>query len=1235
MRITRVRFKNLNSLVGEWDIDLTAADFTADGIFAIVGPTGAGKTTILDAICLALYGRTPRLERVNKSGNEIMSRQSGACFAEVEFTTVQGRFSSQWSQHRARNQPAGELQQAKHEVVDLDTGKPLGERLRDSADEVERVTGMDFGRFTRSMMLAQGEFAAFLNASPDERAPILEEITGTQIYSEISKHVHELRGQKSAELDTAQLELQGIAVLSDEDEKQLRDDLAAASEAASKHDATIANLDTAITWLRRLESLTGQLDDIAAQDLALAADEANFAPSKVRLRRAKAALELDADHTALRGLRTTQRSDEEHLATSQAQVEQRQKAVEDAQAAVGQANESMRRAKQAKDEATPIILAARELDTALIEKQKPIAGTEAKLAEQRAELGALQREDSLAQQELATQQEALTTVTEELARTSGDEALVESFAGLEVRLGGLGNVRVNLQRTRGEFTDSRQSAAAASTANTQAQAVVTTMQSASDEATEVLYAARAESAEALAGRTLSELREQREQLVQRREGVDAAVVAASAARAAHEELATMAKRAVDLAAKRKQGEEEQKALADREKTCSDEVVRLEERVRLLAQIGSLEEARKDLRDGHECPLCGSLDHPYALGNVPEPSEAEDELRTAKRALDGVRGEVQRVAVELAGLVREAAEIAERQAAAESARVESLENLKDSCRQLELDVPDDAQAADALLDTLAGMRDEVVERLATTSATITSVEEIDEKINDARDAFDRAATALSEAKQTATAAAFEANRATAEVSRLEGELWLRETEYAEQFVQLAGSLADYGVQLGEADDPLDFDEVADALRTRRDTWQQREGQARELTNAVSDLTAAATHRATAIADKQSDISESEQHLSALQNDLETTRARRRELFGEKDPNEEETLLAAAVDSAQDELKNAEAAAAETRNALVHLEQRISELTSAIAQRAELLIAQEEAFAQRLADSEFDDEADYLAASMPGDERTALEALERELSERRTRLATLRNQTAQELESEQAKAITTATLDDLQPQLDAAKGAKSEADQEVGRLRQKLADNEQAKDATVGARERVAVRAREYRRWETLHKLIGSGDGKKYRNFAQGLTFEIMISHANRQLQRMTDRYLLRHDDANPLHLSVVDDYQAGEVRSTKNLSGGEGFIVSLALALGLSQMASRNVRVDSLFLDEGFGTLDEDALENALTTLGNLQQDGKMIGIISHVEALKERISAQIVVTPDGGGRSVLSGPGCRSGAGPA
>ena len=129
--------------------------------------------------------------------------------------------------------------------------------------------------------------------------------------------------------------------------------------------------------------------------------------------------------------------------------------------------------------------------------------------------------------------------------------------------------------------------------------------------------------------------------------------------------------------------------------------------------------------------------------------------------------------------------------------------------------------------------------------------------------------------------------------------------------------------------------------------------------------------------------------------------------------------------------------------------------------------------------------------------------------------------------------------------------------------------------------------------------------------------------------MTDRYILAREEASPLELAVIDTWQAGEKRSTANLSGGESFIVSLALALGLSGMAGSRVRVDSLFLDEGFGTLDDEALETALDTLSALHQEDKLIGIISHVPALKERIPLQIAVKPVSGGRSVLQGPGCR------
>ncbi len=203
-----------------------------------------------------------------------------------------------------------------------------------------------------------------------------------------------------------------------------------------------------------------------------------------------------------------------------------------------------------------------------------------------------------------------------------------------------------------------------------------------------------------------------------------------------------------------------------------------------------------------------------------------------------------------------------------------------------------------------------------------------------------------------------------------------------------------------------------------------------------------------------------------------------------------------------------------------------------------------------------------------------------------------------------------------------------------LTARLAANERdglqakAKERIKEKQAAIEARKKECQRWEQLHGLIGSADGKKYRNFAQELTFELMVSHANCQFEKMTDRYLLIRDDEYPLELNVVDNYQAGEIRSTRNLSGGESFIVSLTLALGLSKMSSRKVRVDSLFLDEGFGTLDEEALETALETLSGLQQDGKLIGIISHVSALKERIRTQITITPVSGGKSILAGPGC-------
>lgn len=287
-----------------------------------------------------------------------------------------------------------------------------------------------------------------------------------------------------------------------------------------------------------------------------------------------------------------------------------------------------------------------------------------------------------------------------------------------------------------------------------------------------------------------------------------------------------------------------------------------------------------------------------------------------------------------------------------------------------------------------------------------------------------------------------------------------------------------------------------------------------------------------------------------------------------------------------------------------------------------------FAASLAPVGFSNEEQFLAAILPSESRAELTAMTKNMDERQADLCARQKDRDTRLASEMARKITDKSLEELEPKFKEHEETLKELRNIIAGLKHKLSENAAAKERIKEKQTAIEVQKKECRRRENLHELIGSADGKKYRNFAQGLTFEIMIGHANRQLQKMTDRYLLVRDDTRPLELNVIDNYQAGEIRSTKNLSGGESFIVSLSLALGLSHMASKNVRVDSLFLDEGFGTLDEEALDTALETLAGLQRDGKLIGVISHVSTLKERIGTQIQVTPQTGGRSQISGPGC-------
>jgi exonuclease SbcC len=162
------------------------------------------------------------------------------------------------------------------------------------------------------------------------------------------------------------------------------------------------------------------------------------------------------------------------------------------------------------------------------------------------------------------------------------------------------------------------------------------------------------------------------------------------------------------------------------------------------------------------------------------------------------------------------------------------------------------------------------------------------------------------------------------------------------------------------------------------------------------------------------------------------------------------------------------------------------------------------------------------------------------------------------------------------------------------------------------------------WEMLNKLIGSAKGDKYQKFVQNLTLGHLLNLANRHLCYLSDRYKLTRSNEDNLDISIRDGYYIDQERAVKTLSGGERFLVSLALALGLSDLVNDKIKVDSLFLDEGFGTLDEESLNMAINALEKLHAKGKIIGIISHVKLLRDRIPFQIVLSKKSAGNSAIT-----------
>ncbi|WEW98067.1 AAA family ATPase [Pseudomonas nitroreducens] len=1127
MRILSLRLKNLNSLKGEWKIDFTAEPFAGNGLFAITGPTGAGKTTLLDAICLALYHRTPRMSVLSQSGNELMTRHTADCLAEVEFEVKGQPYRAFWSQRRARDKAEGALQAPKVELVRIDRasgeGQILTDKINDKLKQTETLTGLDFERFTKSMLLAQGGFAAFLEANANQRAELLEELTGTEIYGLISQRVFERTREVRGALDQLRARADGVELLSAEQrgelEQQGRD--AAVQEAALQ--AQQSALQAQRRWCEDLSRAQQQVEQAGAKESAAREALEQARPDLQRLADSEPAARLQPLHQAWRSTREN--------------VDQGRTALED-----NLAQQALRR-----EEIAQALWAANQYAQ---QSQDACEGERKALGEQRQELQA------------------------RLAQYPQRAKLGELLGGWRAQFAQRSRLAQAIADVQRQAQTADQALQSATTQRQTLQGNVAFMQQQVESAGAQEGQHQQQLSALLGGATEGELRERLQQGQLHSRGLDRLEQLARARAEAAAQLARCQPELDALHQRKAERETVIVALRERYQTTKQQVADKEKLLQQEQRIHQLEHLRAQLQPGEACPLCGSQEHPaVAAYQALDVSSTQAALEQARQQLAELESEGIALRGELAGLEAQLQQGQRQLDEARAALVQHQQAWQQLCAEQGVALDDDQQ--------LHAERERHEASLTALLQQLKTLEEHRHQLQQAQQQRQRAERDHAEAVQQL--ALFDQQQ-THERQRQEEraqQLAAQRAELLQQDQALAAALGELGYSV-----PEDGEHWLAERSAEWQQWQQDQQRSQELAAAERDAEQAARTAQQLAAQWQ-------QRWQAAGFDARLP-----------------LVIHAAPQQALVQAEEQLAAAQRQADALRGREQSLSERQE---QEQARLAEHLASWQQALAASPFADESTYLAALLDDAQRSELSQLRQRLETAITEAVTLRAAAAQDVERLQAEPHGELPLEELDLQLQALAAQLRELGQCQGEIRAQLQgdDNRRASQQSLFAD--IAKQEQEHDLWQRLNSLIGASDGARYRRFAQGLTLDHLVHLANRQLQRLHGRYQLARRSDGELELEVVDTWQGDTARDCKTLSGGESFLVSLALALALSDLVSHKTSIDSLFLDEGFGTLDGETLEVALDALDSLNATGKTIGVISHVEALKERIPVQLKV----------------------
>ena len=1212
MRFHYLEIKNINSLYGTQKIDFEQN--LSDPLFLIMGPTGAGKTTLLDGICLALFATTPRQREVRKGedvAEAVLSRGTGEGEVTVHFSREDrdrgGRvtYEAKWYCRRAHGRPDGKMQKPTRSLDRIDPDGSRHEIITNSEKIAENdqafkeaLQGMTLDDFLRSLLLAQGEFTAFLEAGEDQKAQILERLTDTFEYQEIgargAERFKEVKDKKK-ELD---LQIGEDKICSDEEYAvlQARVEKANGEEKVLREKNERAQI--RLQWAREWERL-GRVSKTAAEALAvfLEGEKQEFDPKRQRLERGKRAQKPGRHLKNWRVVQEERVTNEGRLKSLRTGLEELAGKKTALAPQRGAKKAALAEARALLEKKSEEIKAARSLDQSLEEAKK----AERDLKNQWEERKKKKEELEKALDAARFAEEKTTTGAEEAEKAYNNK---EPFAGLLEAISGLEARKQNLKDQEETLTKKKRHKES--------------LQKELD---------RQKEQEARLLQALEGTRKKVDLLAERLDerGVEPDAEAQEKLRHLGSTLLSSLETLGFLQKERQQliaSQEQQVALQQCLETLQEELQRFDKEIeekentlpglrRIAALSAQVTELRAALRADEPCKVCGSLDHPFGGQKVP-PSEdlakAEEAVERAERELESFRNarteglaRKKGLEVQLEGEKQSGQELEKtlelRQAELQGALVGilgpqellALENLKAlPCGEIEQNLRAKKKEQEELLETLKDWE-----------------KALREKQEAQRELESKEAICKQQGDQ---------------LQGLQEEIQEMGAQIKAQEESFQNSLGDFQVSsLFEAR------EMARAFQEAAKKWEEAR---RELENCRKEKDNLVRR-----------VPDVDQELEAAKEAFQKKQRERDDLLQKRAP----LLDGAKPDKVEEDLKKRIASAAEEFEKVQEqwsvLEKKESEkkgLERDLVERIIKMTHQEEAENQELqktmVEAKFFSLKELEEALLGEEELEKLIEAAQKLAEREVALQTSANLRAESLRAHEEKRSQffadeeEVLLDILEVQAEEASTQLGDHREKVGSDKRALEQEEQNRTRYKELHKELSQAQKDFERWKVIDKLIGTDKGKAFMKAAQAMNLQKIVHHANRHLIRLRERFRLavkRDDEGRPLLEFVIQDgHQGDRIREISTLSGGEGFLVSLALALGMADFRTLKMPVETLFLDEGFGTLDYEALREAVGVLSTLHsRENRQVGVISHVEALQEEIEARVLVEPLSGGRS--------------